>query len=69
MHEGTGFAIVRGLDLDNLTLEDKLVIFLGVADYMGNVRGVQDRRGTMICMSSAHALLSPQYQCLELTDL
>ncbi|KAK1835896.1 hypothetical protein QBC39DRAFT_249580 [Podospora conica] len=48
VHEGTGFAVIRGLDLSSFRPEDQLVIFLGLASYMGNVRGMQDRRGTMI---------------------
>lgn len=59
IHEGTGFAIIRGLDLNSFTPEDKLVIFLGLASYIGDIRGVQDRRGTMICMLFVRPLWFP----------
>jgi hypothetical protein len=48
VHGGTGFAIVRGLDPARHTAEDNLTTFLAVADYIGDVKGVQDRRGSMI---------------------
>ena len=51
IHEGTGFSILRGLDLSSYTPEDQLVVFLGLASYIGDIRGVQDKRGTMICRS------------------
>ena len=50
LHEGTGFAILRGLDSRKHTPEDNLIIFLGLASYIGDIRGVQDKHGTMICM-------------------
>jgi len=48
VHEGIGFAIVRGLCPDNYTAEDNLNFHLGISSYIGDVRGVQDRQGSMI---------------------
>lgn len=59
IHEGNGFAIIRGLDLSSFTPEDNVVIFLGLASYIADVRGVQDRRGSMICTLFFYLLSSP----------
>ncbi|KAK4446859.1 hypothetical protein QBC34DRAFT_304485 [Podospora aff. communis PSN243] len=48
VHSGLGFAIVRGLDPARHTAEDNLTTFLAVASYIGDIQGVQDRRGSMI---------------------
>jgi len=52
VHDGKGFATIRGLDPDRYSAEDNLVMYLGLADYIGNIRGVQDRRGTVLSMFS-----------------
>ncbi|KAK0652846.1 hypothetical protein B0T16DRAFT_427144 [Cercophora newfieldiana] len=52
VHHGIGFAVVRGVGKNvgtNVhTAEDALLVFLGVAAYLGDVRGVQDRQGSVI---------------------
>ncbi|KAL2162884.1 hypothetical protein VTH06DRAFT_6720 [Thermothelomyces fergusii] len=48
VHEGRGFAIVRGLDPLRYTAEENLIIFLGIANYIGEQRGVQDKMGSML---------------------
>ncbi|KAK4100171.1 Clavaminate synthase-like protein [Parathielavia hyrcaniae] len=48
VHQRCGFAIVRGLDPRKYTAEDNVIIFLGVASYIGEQRGVQDKKGSML---------------------
>jgi hypothetical protein len=48
VHQGRGFAIVRGLDARKYTAEDNVTIFLGIANYIGEQRGVQDKRGSVL---------------------
>lgn len=47
VHEGQGFAIVRGIGLSD-SAEDNTNIFLGLASYIGNTRGIQDKQGSML---------------------
>lgn len=39
LHKGTGFALLRGLNTENYTDEDNLIIFLGIGSYIGSQRG------------------------------
>ncbi|KAK3935863.1 hypothetical protein QBC46DRAFT_322591 [Diplogelasinospora grovesii] len=48
VHHGQGFAIVRGLDPDTYSVEDNLSLYLGIASYIGDKRGMQDKKGNMI---------------------
>ncbi|KAL2191637.1 Clavaminate synthase-like protein [Thermothelomyces heterothallicus CBS 203.75] len=48
VHEGRGFAIVRALDPQRYTAEENLTIFLGISNYIGEQRGVQDKMGSML---------------------
>ncbi|KAL2152324.1 hypothetical protein VTH82DRAFT_5508 [Thermothelomyces myriococcoides] len=48
VHEGRGFAIIRGLDPLRYTAEENLAIFLGISSYIGEQRGVQDKMGSML---------------------
>jgi hypothetical protein len=48
VHHGQGFAIVRGLDPDTYSVEDNLNLYLGIASYIGDKRGMQDKKGNMI---------------------
>jgi hypothetical protein len=48
VHQGRGFAIVRGMDPRKHTAEDNMAIFLGISNYIGEQRGIQDKRGTML---------------------
>lgn len=50
VYEGRGFAIVRGLDPDVYALEDLTVVYLGISSYVGERRGKQDQRGSMLSM-------------------
>ncbi|KAK0615150.1 hypothetical protein B0T17DRAFT_610146 [Bombardia bombarda] len=48
VYNGRGFSIIRGLDPDDYSLEDLTVIYLGISSYVGEMRGKQDQRGSML---------------------
>lgn len=48
VYEGRGFGIVRGLDPDAFSIEDLTVVYLGISSYIGERRGKQDQRGSML---------------------
>jgi hypothetical protein len=48
VYEGKGFGVIRGLDPEAWSTEDLTVIYLGLASYIGETRGKQDQRGSMI---------------------
>lgn len=48
LHLGRGFSVIRGLDATRYTVEDSVVIFLGLASYIAEKRGLQDRKGNML---------------------
>lgn len=48
VYEGRGFAILRGLDPEAYSVEDLTVVYLGISSYIGERRGRQDQRGSML---------------------
>ncbi|RSL52798.1 hypothetical protein CEP53_007971 [Fusarium sp. AF-6] len=48
LHMGRGFVVIRGLEASRYTVEDNVTIFLGVASYIAEKRGRQDRKGNML---------------------
>ncbi|KAK5702418.1 hypothetical protein LTR17_022345 [Elasticomyces elasticus] len=48
VYEGHGFSVLRGLNPEVFSAEDVTVIYLGLASYIGETRGKQDQRGSMI---------------------
>ena len=48
VYNGRGFAIIRGLDPDAFSIEDLTVVYLGISSYIGERRGRQDRRGSVL---------------------
>ncbi|KAF5018827.1 hypothetical protein F66182_9190 [Fusarium sp. NRRL 66182] len=48
LHLGRGFVVIRGIDGRKYTAEDGVTIFLGVASYIADKRGLQDRKGNML---------------------
>jgi len=48
IYQGRGFAVVRGLDPDTYSVEDVTVVYLGLSSYVGERRGKQDQRGSML---------------------
>jgi hypothetical protein len=50
VHFGTGMCMIRGIDPGNYSIEDNMVIFLGISSYIGDQRGLQSAKGAMLCM-------------------
>ncbi|KAI0490200.1 Clavaminate synthase-like protein [Xylaria cf. heliscus] len=48
IHRGSGLCIVRGLRPGAYSAEDNTIIFLGIASYIGNQRGIQTSKGAML---------------------
>ncbi|KAK3989621.1 hypothetical protein QBC44DRAFT_82598 [Cladorrhinum sp. PSN332] len=48
LHNGRGFAGVRGLKPADFTPEDNVLIFLGISSYIGGKQGRQDEQGNML---------------------
>lgn len=48
IHTGFGVCVLRGLNASLYSAEDNLLLFLGLASYIGDVRGVQNRKGDVI---------------------
>ncbi|KAK2601609.1 hypothetical protein QQS21_004844 [Conoideocrella luteorostrata] len=48
IHNGQGFFVIRGLDMSRYTVEDGIILYLGIATYIGDKRGLQDRKGNVL---------------------
>jgi hypothetical protein len=48
LHNGIGFAVLRGLDPELYTALDNVLLYLGVTSYIAEKRGCQDSSGNMI---------------------
>jgi hypothetical protein len=49
VHEERGFFVIRGLDGSRYSVEDSTTIYLGIASYIADKRGLQDRKGNVLC--------------------
>ncbi|CAO2655440.1 Nn.00g105040.m01.CDS01 [Neocucurbitaria sp. VM-36] len=48
LHHGRGLTILRGLTPSKYTAKDNVLLFTGLASYIGEQRGCQDRYGNML---------------------
>ena len=48
VHNGKGFFVLRGLDPEKYSVEEGMIIFLGIQSYIGEHRARQDDNGNMI---------------------
>ncbi|KID63208.1 taurine catabolism dioxygenase TauD, partial [Metarhizium hybridum] len=48
LHDGRGFFVIKGIDMSHYTVEDSIVIYLGIASYIADQRGIQDREGNVL---------------------
>ncbi|SPN98751.1 related to TfdA family oxidoreductase [Cephalotrichum gorgonifer] len=48
LHNGKGFFVISGLDIDAYSVEDSVVIYLGLASYIGDQHGLQNRGGDVL---------------------
>lgn len=44
LHDGRGFFVLRGLQVDRYTIEENTIIYAGVSSYIGSSRGRQDSK-------------------------
>jgi hypothetical protein len=49
IHNGRGFMVLSGLDPSRYTTEKSTIIYLGIASYIGDKRGLQNSKGRMLC--------------------
>ncbi|CAI4212897.1 unnamed protein product [Parascedosporium putredinis] len=49
IHKGAGFFIIRGIDQTKFSVEDSVVVYLGIARHIGDRFGLQDRKGNLLC--------------------
>jgi len=48
LHDTIGFFVLRGLNPEEYSQEDNILIFLGISSYVGEKRGRQDEAGSML---------------------
>ncbi|KAL7784917.1 Clavaminate synthase-like protein [Trichoderma ceciliae] len=48
IHEQRGFFVLRGLEGSRYSVEDSTTIYLGIASYIADKRGSQDRKGNVL---------------------
>ncbi|PNY29040.1 Uncharacterized protein TCAP_01040 [Tolypocladium capitatum] len=48
LHDGRGFVVISGLDASRYSVEDGTVLYLGLAEYVADVRGLQDKKGNVL---------------------
>lgn len=48
IYQGKGFAVLRGLDSKQYSVEDMTTIYLGVQAHIANRFGRQDKKGNML---------------------
>jgi hypothetical protein len=51
LHFGRGITILRGMEPEKYSAEDNVLLFAGLASYIGEQRGCQDRFGNMLSES------------------
>jgi hypothetical protein len=48
LHDGIGFAVIRGLEPAKYTALENVIVYLGVTSYVAETRGCQNSSGNMI---------------------
>lgn len=48
VHDGRGFAVIRGINPGDYSVEDLTLAYMGVASYVADKRGCQDKVGNML---------------------
>lgn len=67
VHFGLGFVVIRGYPVQNLSPEERVIVFAGVSSYIGNFRARQDQGGaglshvTDLTNSHAGAIGNPAF--------
>ncbi|KAK3114205.1 hypothetical protein LTR53_007705 [Teratosphaeriaceae sp. CCFEE 6253] len=61
VHEGRGFAVLRGLNAKRFNIEDNILLFLGLSSHVGGTLGKQTHRGDMLMhICDAKAMVAAQ---------
>ena len=60
LHNGIGFAVLRGLNPARYTALDNVLLYLGVTSYIAEKRGCQDSSGAMISDTTPSSVESRQ---------
>lgn len=58
IHNGKGFCLLRGLEADRYSLEDGMIVFLGIQSYVAEQRMRQDEVGNVLGRIHTHALIA-----------
>lgn len=48
VHNGLGFAVIRGINPQDYSVEDLTLAYMGIASYVADKRGRQDKLGNML---------------------
>ncbi|KAI1800440.1 Clavaminate synthase-like protein [Daldinia bambusicola] len=48
VHHGRGLCIIRGLRPERYSIEENIVLFLAIASYIGDKRGIQNSKGEVL---------------------
>ena len=48
LHDGKGFFAIRGIENGKYSIEDNVLIFLGISSHVGDRRAKQDDNGNII---------------------
>ncbi len=48
VYNGRGFALLRGIDVNQYSVDDLTIIYLGIQYHIGNRFGRQDKKGNML---------------------
>lgn len=48
IYHGKGFAVLRGIPVHKYTEEENTVIHVGLASWLGRMRGLQDKDGNLV---------------------
>lgn len=48
VHNGRGFAVIRGINPGDYSVEDLTLAYMGLASYVADKRGCQDKLGNML---------------------
>jgi len=54
VHNGRGFCVVRGLDLEALTDEESVLVYAGISSHVAPVRGFQDKERKLVTCRYGH---------------
>lgn len=69
VHRGKGISIIRGLRPSRYSAEENTILFLALADYIGDQRGIQNYKGAMLSIAVVPSIPSFAYPFLaHVTD-